>query len=338
MFYYFLFPLIAKNKNTDLSENTNLTQIRKYTGNKMPHNHSHNHLSDTRNISGKRLLITMSLNFFITIAEIIGGIFAGSLSLISDALHNFSDGIAIIISYIAVKNKEKPSNYLHTFGYKRSEILAAFINSATLIVISFYLFYEAVIRFINPVEVKGGLMITVASIGLIANVIGTLLLKKGSKDNLNLRSAYFHLLSDAFSSAAVILGGVAIYYYDIYWLDPLLTILISIYILKESFSIFKDSTHVLMEGAPKEISLKDIKKEIEAIPQIINIHHVHIWALDEKNIHLEAHINIEDMLVSETGKLLEKIGKVLSEKFKITHFTIQFECDVCKTDELIAME
>lgn len=209
----------------------------------MSHNHSHNHGSET---SEKNLFITMALNFFITIAEIIGGFISGSLSLISDALHNFSDGIAIIITYIAMRLSKRPKTSKYTFGLKRAEILAAIINASTLIIISFFLIKEAIDRFYNPSPITGSLMLIVASLGLLANVAGTLLLKKGSEGNLNIRAAYFHLLSDAVSSLAVIIGALLIIFYKIYWIDPLLTVLISLYILKETYEIVKESVEILM--------------------------------------------------------------------------------------------
>ncbi len=297
--------------------------------------HRHHH---DENISGSRLLITMLLNFTITIVEIIGGIISGSLSLISDALHNFSDGIAVIISYFAIKLKERPNSYKHTFGFKRAEILAALINSATLLAISFYLFYESIARLIHPTEVQGGLMTLVASVGLLANITGTLLLKKGASSSMNIKAAYLHLLSDAVSSVAVILGGIAIYYFNIYWLDPVLTILISSYVLKESYHILTDALHVLMEGTPEGISLEEIKKAVESFDKVINIHHVHVWSVGENDIHLEAHIDIENILISESDELREKIEKELHDKFKIEHATIQFEHGKCKDNGIIKNE
>ncbi len=299
----------------------------------MAHNHNHSH--DAEHVSGTRLLITMSLNFVITVVEIAGGIVSGSLSLISDALHNFSDGIAVILSYFAIKVKEKPNSETHTYGFRRSEIIAAFVNSAVLLVISVYLAYESVLRFIEPVEVAGKLMTIVAGIGLAANVAGTLLLKKGAKSNMNLRSAYLHLFSDAVSSFAVILGGLAIYFFDVYWLDPLLTLLISAYILKESYEITKTALHVLMQGTPENISVREIKAEVEKFDGVNNIHHVHVWKLGEHDIHIEAHVNVKDMLVSETDDLRRDIEKLLREKFGVTHCTLQFECGKCASPELV---
>ena len=279
--------------------------------------------------SAKSLLITMSLNFLITVVEIIGGILSGSLSLISDALHNFSDGIAVIISYFAIKLKSKENSEKHTFGFKRAEILAAFFNSSVLLVISVYLFYESVNRLMHPSEVSGGIMTIVALTGLIANVTGTLLLKKGASYSMNIKAAYLHLLSDAVSSVGVILGGVAIYLWHFYRLDPILTILIALYVLKESYEILIESLHVLMEGTPKNISIAEIQKEVESFEEVADIHHIHVWSVGEDDIHLEAHINIKNMFIKESDLLRDKIVEMLREKFEITHPTIQFECGRC---------
>lgn len=178
--------------------------------------HDHDHSHDISNIKGINLAIVALLNFIITAAELVGGIFSGSLSLISDSLHNFSDGISIIISYIAIRISNKEKDIKRTFGYKRATILAALINSSVLIVISIYLFKEAYDKFINPQEINGGLVIWVAVIGLIANIAGVILLQKGSKGSMNIKSSYLHLLSDALSSIGVVIGGILIYYFKIY--------------------------------------------------------------------------------------------------------------------------
>ncbi len=295
-------------------------------------NHSHHHHKETSTL---RLVITIILNFVITIAEIIGGIISGSLSLISDALHNFSDGIAVIISYIAIRYNKKPKDYQFTFGYKRAEILAAVFNSAVLIGISIYLFFEAYERFTEPQPIEGGLMIIVASIGLAANIIGALLLRSGANSNINIKSAYLHLFSDAVSSLAVITGGIFIYFYEIYWIDPILTVLISIYIIKESYLIVRDSMQVLMMAAPQNISIDKLEKEITKIEGVKNIHHVHLWSINDRDNYFEAHIEVENILVSETEIIIEKIENMLREKFKINHVTIQVECDRCNEKKLV---
>ena len=300
----------------------------------MSHSHSHSH-SHSEGASEKNLIFTMLLNFLITIAEIIGGIFSGSLSLISDALHNFSDGIAIIITYIAMKLGKKPKTLKYTFGLKRAEILAAIINSSTLIVISFFLIKEAIDKIINPTPITGYLMLIVATIGLIANIAGTLLLKKGAKGSMNMRAAYLHLFSDAISSLAVIIGAIFIIYFQVYWIDPILTILISLYILKEAYSITKEAVEVLMMAAPEGIDANDIKSEVEAFKGVVNIHHLHLWKLNDNTIHFEAHIEVKDDLISNLMPLKEEIEELLEHKFGIEHTTIQFEIGDCNQELIV---
>ena len=296
---------------------------------------SHHHHEHDMPVSGARLLITLILNLIITVAEIIGGIISGSLSLISDALHNFSDGIAVVISYIAIRLNRKPKSPHYTFGLRRAQIIAAIINASVLVAISLYLFYEAYHRFVAPEPIKGGLMIVVATIGLLANTIGTLLLRAGAKGNMNIRSAYLHLLSDAVSSMGVIIGGIAIWLWNAYWVDPLLTVLISLYITKESYHILKEALDIVLMASPDNISIEDISKKLTDIEGIKNIHHVHLWQMDENHIHFEAHTDIEDRLVSETAILLQKIEELLKEEYDINHVTIQFECDACDVKELL---
>lgn len=298
----------------------------------MSHNHSHSHGSET---SEKNLFITMLLNFLITIAEVIGGIISGSLSLISDALHNFSDGIAIIITYVAMRLSKKPKTFKYTFGLKRAEILAAIINASTLIIISFFLIKEAIERFYNPQPITGSIMLIVALVGLAANVIGTLLLKKGSEGNLNIRAAYFHLLSDAVSSLAVIIGAVFIIFYEIYWIDPLLTILISLYILKETYKIVKESIEIVMMSSPNGIELNELKELVESIEEVKNIHHVHLWKMNDNDTHFESHIEVEDMAVSKTAEIQSQIESLLHTKYEINHTTLQFECNKCNVKSIV---
>jgi len=296
------------------------------------HNHSH---SDVLAATKGRLIFVILLNLVITSVEIIGGLISGSLVLISDALHNFSDSISIVISYIALKLKHRKNSPRHTFGLKRAEILAAVINSAVLIVISLYLFYEAAKRFVEPAVIEPGIMSIVALVGLIANLLAVILLKKDSRSSMNIRSSYLHLLSDTISSVAVLGGGIAIMLWDIYLIDPILTILIGIYILKESYSILLEAIHVLMEGAPDNISIEEIQKEVEKFSEVKNIHHIHMWMVGENDIHLEAHVNVQDMKISESDLLRKKIIERLHNKFDIHHITLQFECNQCPESGLI---
>lgn len=294
--------------------------------------HTHNHAEGT---SGKNLFITMALNFLITIAEVIGGIYSGSLALISDAMHNFSDGIAIIITYVAMRLSERPRSLKYTFGLKRAEIIAAIVNASTLIIISIFLVKEAIDRLYHPTPIGGQLMLIIASIGLAANIVGTMLLKKGSENNLNLRAAYFHLLSDAVSSLAVIIGAVCIVYFQIYWIDPVLTILISLYILKETFEIVKEAVDVVMMSSPSTVDLNEVKSLVESIAHVKNIHHMHMWKLNDADTHFEAHIEVDNISVCETTEMQKNIEHVLHEKYEIHHTTLQFECNKCATKSIV---
>ncbi|HZK40276.1 MAG TPA: cation diffusion facilitator family transporter, partial [Atribacterota bacterium] len=222
----------------------------------MSFHHTHNHFKE------KNLIITMVLNFIITLVEVIGGLLSGSLSLLSDALHNFSDGISVIVTFIALRLSKRENTLKNTFGYKRAEILAALFNSSFLIIISFFLFKEAYLRIQHPQNIDSKIMIAVALVGLAANTISVFLLKSGSKDNINIRSAYIHLFSDSLSSLGVIIGGILIYYFNIAIIDPILTFIIGAYVLKEGFDILKKSTDILMEKTPAQINILEIKEVI----------------------------------------------------------------------------
>ena len=295
---------------------------------------NHSHIAPGGQLENN-LFITMLLNFLITVVEIAGGIVSGSLSLLSDAIHNFSDGIAIIVSYIAIRLSKRPRTLKYTFGLKRAELLAAIINASTLIVISFFLIKEAIERFSSPTPITGNLMLIVAAIGLVANIVGTVLLKRGSDQNINIRAAYVHLLSDAVSSLAVIIGAVFIMVFNITWIDPALTILISIYILKETYDIVKEAVDVIMMSSPAGIDMDDLQRTVEAIPGVRNMHHVHLWKMNDTDIHFEAHIDVDDVLLSRTADIRRQIEKSLHDKHEINHTTLQFECDSCRTKDLV---
>jgi cobalt-zinc-cadmium efflux system protein len=296
--------------------------------------HSHNHSNNVKNITS-RLIITILLNLLISLVQIAGGIISGSLALISDSLHNLSDAVSIIISFIALRLKHRDNSKRHTFGLKRAEILAAVMNSSVLIAIYIFLFYEALLRLLNPNKIEAGIMTLVALIGFIINLTGTILLRRDSKNSINIRSSYIHLLGDSVSSIAVILAGLAIERWNIYWIDPVLTILIGFYIIKVSYNILLEAVHVLMEGAPSEISLDEIKKEVEKFTEVKDIHHIHLWTVGDRDIHLEAHVNINDIRISESDKLRYKIEQKIESKFHIHHITLQFECNQCLENGLL---
>ncbi|MCO6040669.1 cation diffusion facilitator family transporter [Thermococcus alcaliphilus] len=273
------------------------------------------------------MLFSFVLNITITLAEVIGGILSGSLALLSDSLHNFSDSMSILASYLAIKIGERERNEKYTFGYKRAEILVAFVNSAVLVGVALFLLVEAYKRFKNPEPINGPLMLGVALIGLLANLISVLLLHEHAHESMNVRSAYLHLLSDTLSSVAVVVGGIAIIKWNILWIDPLITVLISLYILREGYEILRESVEVLMEASPN-LNFEEIKREIESIPGVKNAHHFHAWRVGEKEIHFECHVEVNDMPLSEAQKLIDDIAERL-KSFGITHVTIQLEAGRC---------
>ena len=294
----------------------------------MGHNHKHHHHHHHHpTLSGKNLLLTILVNVGITLAQFIGGILSGSLALLSDAVHNLSDVLALIISYVANwLSKKRKQNLRQTFGYKRAEIIAAFFNAATLIVIAIFLIVEAVKRLNTPVEITTNIVIWLAIVGILGNGLGVLLLKKDAIHNLNMKTAYLHLLTDMLTSVAVLIGGLLMKFYQIYWVDAVLTLLISIYLIYMSWRIFVDSLKILMLFTPGHIVIKDIETAILETTSIKNIHHVHVWQLDDHSIHFEAHIEFkEDVKLSEFDVICAKIEQLLAHKFDIHHSNLQPE-------------
>ncbi|MDX5586370.1 MAG: cation diffusion facilitator family transporter [Aureibaculum sp.] len=304
----------------------------------MGNHHSHQHVH--HKLSGRNLFISIILNILITVAQIIGGIISGSLSLISDAIHNLSDVISLIISYVAnlLTNKKKQT-IDKTFGYKRAEIIAAFINASSLIVIAIFLAIEAVKRFNNPVIIDSNLVILLALLGILFNGLSVLLLKKDASHNMNMKSAYLHLLTDMLTSVAVLIGGFLMKYFETYWVDAVLTIIISIYLLVMSWGIFKGSLKILMLFAPDHIKINEIVNELSKNEAVRNIHHIHIWQLNEQNCHFEAHVEFkDDIILSEFDSICIELEKVLLEKFQINHCNFQPEYNRKDSKEIIIQD
>lgn len=290
----------------------------------MAHNHSHSHNHD--DLKGRNLLISIVLNILITVAQAIGGVISGSLSLLSDALHNFSDVLSLIVSYIANKYAKKEASFDKTFGYKRAEIIAAFVNAASLVIVALYLIYEAVERFLNPQEIESSLVIWLALLGIVANGFSVLLLRKSAKENMNMRSAYLHLFTDMSASVAVLVGGLLMKYYNWFWVDGVLTILIAIYLIFMGYDLLKKSFKVLMLFTPEDINLEKLRSAISVHTEIKNVHHIHIWQLNEKEVHMEAHIDFhEDISLSKFDIILNEVEEVLFHDFGINHVNIQPE-------------
>ena len=294
--------------------------------------HTHNHSHTTHNVNGRNLLISILLNILITAAQVVGGVVSGSLALLSDALHNFSDVLSLIVSYIANKFARKEASLRKTFGYKRAEILAAFVNASTLIIVAVLLIIEAIERFQNPPSIDSTLVIWLSLIAVFGNGFSVLLLKANAKDNMNMKSAYLHLLTDMMASVAVLIGGLLMKYYQIFWIDAALTLAIAIYLIVMGYDLLKDSYRVLMLFTPEEINVETLVNDIQAIEKVGNVHHVHIWQLNEDELHFEAHIDFtEDITLSEFDGILTKIEELLYHTYDINHINIQPEFN--KDDE-----
>lgn len=282
----------------------------------------------------KNLLFTTLLNLSITVVQIIGGLWSNSLSLLSDAFHNLGDTTALFIAFLAGKISQRKPDYRKTFGYKRVEILAALFNGTVLIAICLFLLYEAYQRFVTPEPVLSSVMLIVAVFGLIANLVSMLLLQEHKKENLNVKAAYLHLLGDTLSSVAVVAGGVVMWFFQIYWIDPLISALISIYIIYHTYSIVKETVDILMQSTPSNINIKEIKMTLEKIEEVNNVHHIHVWRLNDSQIHFEAHINLENNIrITEMMTIKNQVENILKNQFEIFHITLQFGYGCCTDAE-----
>ena len=286
--------------------------------------------------SGRNLFISILMNVVITASEIVGGLVSGSLALLADAFHNATDTLAGILALWTLRLGRRAHDAQHTFGYRRAEILSAGINAGAMVVIAGVLFREAYDRFVHPAPIRGGIMLVVAIVGLVANLISVLLLHRSAGESLNIRGAYLHLLSDTLSSVGVVLGGVAIILWRVTWIDPLVTVLVALWVLKEAFAVIREAGGILMERAPRGLELARLDADIRALPHVQDLHHVHVWQLCDNETMFEGHVNVDDISVRETGPMREQIQELLHDKYGITHATLQFEYESCKGTGLIA--
>ncbi len=303
----------------------------------MPHTHPHTHTHSHQ--KGRNLLLTVILNVLITLSQIIGGFISGSLALLSDALHNFTDVVSLVVSYIAYRLSKRKASPHRTFGFKRAEIIAAFINASTLLVVAFLLIIEAVKHFLHPAQIGANIVIWLSLLGIVANGFSALLLRRDAGKNLNIRSAYLHLLTDTLASVAVLAGGLLMKYYQIYQVDSILTFLIAVYLIYVGYGLFRESARMLMLFTPQHINLEEVAREVNQIPKVNKLHHIHIWGLNEDELHLEAHLDLkEDVNISEFNTILSEIEERLHHKFQINHVNIQPEFNKEDPKDLIVQD
>lgn len=295
----------------------------------MGHNHHHHHHPNVDDSSIWKLWVSILLNLTITLAQVIGGIIANSLALLSDAVHNFNDSMSLVTTLVTKKIAKKGASSSKTFGYKRAEIIGAFANLITLVIVALFLIKEGIERFVDPQPIDGLTMFWVAMIGLAANLITAALLWKNSKDDINMRSAFIHILSDALSSVGVIIGGWLIIQYNWYIIDTILTLLIGSYILWHCYHMLRETIDILMEAKPENINIDELKLEMAGVDKVCDVHHIHVWRLDEHSTLLESHIVIEKEDLDEMETIKSSIKKLLHDKFEIYHSTLEFEFEPC---------
>ena len=289
----------------------------------MPHDHGHAHIDPDS--GDRRVAIAIWANGLLTVAQIVGGILSGSLALIADALHNFSDMASLVIAFAARKIARRPADERMTFGYGRVEIVAALINYTTLIVIGFYLIYEGGMRMIDPPEVMGWTVVILGGIALVVDTLTAMLTYSMQKGSVNIRALFLHNLSDALASVAVIVGGTLIILYDMRWVDPAITIGIALYILYLSFTEIGGPIRTLMLGSPPGIDGNDVVRAIQCVDGVVDVHHVHLWQMQEHAAALDCHIVVEREWMGEADKINENVKSVLHERFSIEHSTLEFE-------------
>lgn len=292
----------------------------------MSHSHQHDH--DISEMGDRRLGFAIAINMLLTLVQVVGGILSGSLSLIADALHNFSDAASLLIAWVARKIGRQPADHFRTFGYKRAEIIATLINLVTLVLIGLYLVYEALWRIYEPQIIEGWMVVIVAAIALVIDLVTAFLTFTMSKSSMNIRAAFLHNVSDALASVGVIVAGTLILLYEWYWSDTLITLLIAAYVLYQAATMLPKTIHILMQGTPEGIVIDDVVTAMQQVENVINVHHVHIWKLDEHQNALEAHVILSDY--SNMDEVKGNLKTRLANEFLISHSTLEFEINRCE--------
>ena len=293
--------------------------------------------SHSRVRNRRRLLWTVLLTGVTFIAEAVGGLLTNSLALLSDAGHMFTHLLALGVSYLAVLFSQRPATERRTYGLNRLEILAALFNGATLLAISIGISYEAYRRLLEPLPIAIGPVLVIAVVGLVVNLIGALILSGAEHKDLNVRGAFIHLLTDTFSSVAVIVGVLIISLTGWTLIDPLLSVVICVVILFWALRLIWDSVDILLEATPRDVNMQGVLQGLRQIPGIRDVHHLHVWCITSRMYALSAHVDVDDLRVSQTERLAQKAEAFLRDQFNINHATFQFECQSGRTvDEVLS--
>jgi len=298
------------------------------------HSHTHSHFGDLTKQTAKRIAISLGLTLAFVGIEAVAGLWANSLALLSDAGHNLTDVIALGLSWYAIQLSIKPSTGAKTFGYHRAGILVALLNSVTLVMVALYIFYEAYQRFISPVEVNSLILIVVGIIAFLINAGTAWLVKRGSENDLNLRSAFVHLMGDVVSTIGAVIAGIIIAITGLNWLDPLVSVFIGVLILWNAWGILRETVDILLESTPRDIDMSRIIRDIMSVNGVRDVHDLHIWSLTQSLRALSAHILTDDISISRGAIIQREINELVSHRYNIGHATLQLEFEGCEPDLL----
>ncbi|WP_144391920.1 cation diffusion facilitator family transporter [Pleionea sediminis] len=291
------------------------------------HAHTHHH-SNNESALKKAFFIILTFMF----VEAAGGIWSGSLALLADAGHMLTDAAALAMAWMAFVVGRQPPDKKHSYGHQRYQVLAAFVNGLFLLCIVVWIAYEAFERFQNPRTIDVPVMLSIAVLGLIVNMVTFKMLHSGESDNLNIRGALLHVIGDLLGSVAAIIAGVAIYLFGWLWVDPALSLVVAALISRSGVVLIRDSVHILLEGVPQHIDVEEVRAHIQsANPEIENVHHVHTWSLNNEQILMTMHVRIHDNIEVDGDKLLKTIHRMLEERYKVTHATVQVEQNFCSS-------
>ena len=296
--------------------------------------HTHSHLRDAARQTTKRLSWSLFLTLAFVFIEAAAGIFANSLALLTDAAHNLTDVIALALTWFAVRITAQPANAQRTYGYHRAGILVALLNSTTLVLIALGIFYEAYRRFMSPPEVQSGVLIGVGLIAVVVNLVTALLVHRGSQHDLNLRSAFVHLIGDVLSTIGAVIAGVIIFFTGANWLDPLVSVLIGLLILYNAWGILRDAVDILLESTPRDVNINKMIDDIVQVDGVLGIHDIHVWSLTQSLRTMSAHILTDDLHISAGANIQRQISEILHQRYNIAHATLQLECVDCFADSL----
>ena len=296
--------------------------------------HHHSHLAEVSQQNTLRLAASLAITLGFVIVEALAGFWSNSLALLTDAAHNFTDVIALALSWHALNLAARPANARRTFGYHRAGILIALVNSTTLALIALGIFYEAYHRLLAQPQVDAPTLTAVAAIAFVVNLGTALLVRQGSEHDLNMRSAFVHLAGDAASTFAAILAGIGIALTGWQWLDPAVSILIGGLILWNAWSIIRETMNILLEGTPSDVNLEEIVRDLKGMHGVTDVHDLHVWSITQRMRSLSAHIAVDDIPISASAVIQREINALLFHKYGIAHTTLQFECVGCESSLL----